>query len=88
MRLDIVAMHDKDMIKNFSALMQYVSLSSDTSASKSWSRIQESIYQNALESFGKKKHTNKDWFEENINVLLSLIKVIRQAHVMSINIEV
>ena len=40
-----------------------------------------SIYQNALESFGKKKHTNKNWFEENINVLLPLIKIKRQAHV-------
>ena len=58
-----------------------MSLSSDTSASKYWSRIQESIYQNALESFGKKNHTNKDFFEENINVLLPLKKVKRQAHV-------
>ena len=78
-RLDIVAMHDKDRVKKFSALMQSVS-SSDTATSKSWSTIQESIYQNALESFGKKKHTNKDWFEENINVLLPLIKIKRQAH--------
>ena len=61
--------------------MQSVSLSSDTSASKSWSRILESIYQNALESFGKKKNTNKDWFEENINVLLPLIKIKQQTHV-------
>ena len=80
-RLDVVAMHNKDRIKNFSTLMQSVSLSSDTSASKSWSRIQESIYQNALESFGKKENTNKDWFEENINALLPLIKIKRQAHV-------
>ena len=43
--------------------------------------IPESIYQNALESFGKMKHTNKDWFEENINVLLTLIKIKRQSHV-------
>ena len=56
-------MHIKDMIKKFSDLMQSVSLSSDISASKSW--IQESIYHNAFESFGKKKHTNNDWFEEN-----------------------
>ena len=61
--------------------MQSLTLSSDTSASKSWSRIQERIYQNALESFGKKKQTNKDWFEENINVLLSLIKIKRHAHI-------
>ena len=32
-------------------------------------------------SFGKKTHDNKYWFEENINVLLPLIKVKRQAHV-------
>ena len=57
--------------------MQSVTLFSDTSASTSWSRIQESIYQNALESFGKKNHTNKDCFEENINVLLPLIKIKR-----------
>ena len=80
-RLDVVAMHNKDRIKNFSSLMQSVALSSDTDAAKSWSRIQESIYRNALESFGKKKNTNKDWFEENINVLLPLIKIKRQAHV-------
>ena len=61
--------------------MQLVSLFSDTSVSKSWSSIQESIYQNALESFGKKKHTNKDQFEENINVLLPLIKIKQQPHV-------
>ena len=75
--LDIVSMHDRDRIKKFSALIQSISLSSDTSASKSWSRILESIYQNALESFRKKKHTNKDWFEENINMLLHLIKIKR-----------
>ena len=34
-----------------------------------------------MESFGKKTHANKDWFEENINALLPLIKVKRQAHV-------
>ena len=54
-RLDIVEMYNKNRIKKFSDLMKYVSLSS---ASKSWSRMQESIYQNSLESFGKKKHTN------------------------------
>ena len=59
-RIDIVAVYDKDRIKRFSSLMQSVSLSADTSASKSSSRIQKTIYQNALESFGKKKHTNKD----------------------------
>ena len=61
--------------------MQSISASSDTSASKFWSTIRESIYQNALESFGKKKKFNKDWFGENINVLLPLIKVKRQAYV-------
>ena len=80
-RFDIVAMHDPDRVKKFSTLMQSISASPDTSASKSWSRIQEGIYQNALESFAKKTHTNKDWFGENINVLLPLIKVKRQAHV-------
>ena len=49
------------------------------SATKFWSRIQESIYQNALEFFGKKTHANKDWFKEDINVLLPL-NVKRQAH--------
>ena len=53
-RLDIVAMHDKDRVKKFSALMQSVSSSAGTS--KSWSTIQESIYQNALESFENKKN--------------------------------
>ena len=81
MRLDIAAMHDENNINKFSALMQSVSLPSDTSASESWSRIQKSIYQNALESFGKNKHTNKDWFEENINVLLPLLKIKRETHV-------
>ena len=33
-RLDIVAMHDADRVKNFSALMQYISSSQDMSASK------------------------------------------------------
>ena len=79
--LYIVTKHDKDRINKFLPIMQSVSLSSDTSASKSWSKIQESIYKNALEYFGKKKHTNKDWFNENINVLFPLIKVKRQAHV-------
>ena len=59
-RLDIVPIHDKDRIKMFLAIIQSISLPSDTSASKSWSRIQESICQNFLEPFGKKKHTNKD----------------------------
>ena len=67
-------MHDKESIKRFSALMPSVS-PSDTSASESWSRIQKCIYQNALKSFGKNKHTNKDWFEKKINVLLPLLKI-------------
>ena len=79
-RLDIVAMHNKYRIQKFLALIQSVSLYSDTSASKSWSRIQESIYQKALESFGKENHTNKNWFEENTNVLLLLIMIKQHAH--------
>ena len=80
-RLDIVAMHNKYRIQKFLALIQSVSLYSDTSASKSWSRIEERIYQNALDSLGKMKHTNEDWLEKHSNVLLSLIKIKRQAHV-------
>ena len=34
-----------------------------------------------MESFGKKNHANKNRFKENINVLLPLIKIKRQAHV-------
>ena len=34
-----------------------------------------------MESFGKKKYTNKDWFEEKINLLKILIKIKRQTHV-------
>ena len=78
-RLNIGEMHDKENIKRFSALMPSVS-SSDTSDSKSWSRIQKIVYQNAFKSFGKNKHTNKDWFGENINVLLPTLKIKRQAH--------
>ena len=74
-------MHGPDQVKKFSALMQSISACPDMSASKSWSKIQESIYLNSLKPFGKKTHTNKDWFEENINVLLPLIKVKRKAHV-------
>ena len=79
-RLNVGAMRDKENIKKFSTLMPSVS-SSDTSASESWSRIEKSIYQNALETFGKNKHANKDWFEENINILSPLLKKKRQAHV-------
>ena len=68
-------------VEKFSALMKFTSASPDTSASASWSEIRESIYPNALESFGKKTHTNKDWFEENLDVLLPLIEVKREAHV-------
>ena len=79
-RLNVGAMRDKENIKKFSTLMPSVS-SSDTSASESWSRIEKSIYQNAFETFGKNKHANKDWFEENINILSPLLKKKRQAHV-------
>ena len=34
-----------------------------------------------MKSFGKNKQTNKEWFEENINVLLPLLKIKRQIHV-------
>ena len=56
-------MHDKESIKSFSALIPSITLS-DTSAFEFWFRIHKSIYHNALKSFGKHKHTNKDWFEE------------------------
>ena len=49
--------------------------------SESWYSIQKSMHQNAQISIGKKKQTNKNWFEENINVLLLLLKIKRQAHV-------
>ena len=34
-----------------------------------------------MKSFGKNKHTSKDWFEENIKVLLPLLEIKRQAYV-------
>ena len=80
MRLDIVAMHDTDRVKIFSALMQSISSCLNMSPFKSWSIIQESINLNALESFKKKTHANKDCFKENINVLIPLINAKRQAH--------
>ena len=70
-----------NLIEKFSALMQSISASSEMFPFKSWSRIRGSTYQNALESFGKVTRANKDWFEENINVLLPLINVKPQAHV-------
>ena len=73
-------MHDMENIKRFSTLMPSVS-SSDTSASELWSRIQKSVYQNVLKSFGKNKPNNNGWFEKSINVLLPLLKIKRQAHV-------
>ena len=76
-RLDIVAMHGPDRVKKFSAFMQSISSCPDIYASKCWSRIQGSIYQNTLESFKKRTHLNKVWFEDNINVLLLFIKVKR-----------
>ena len=77
MRLEIVAMYNPDRVKKISALMQSISSSPDISAFKSWSKIQESIYQNTLKSSEKNPYANKDWFEENINVLLPQIKVKR-----------
>ena len=58
-RMDIVATNDPDRVKKFSALMQSISSCPNMSASKSWSRIKESIYQNALESFEKKTRAKK-----------------------------
>ena len=78
--LNLGEMRDKENIKMFSTLMPSVS-SSDTSFSESWSRIEKSINQNPFKSFGKNKHDNKDWFEENINMLSPLLKKKRQAHV-------
>ena len=52
--LDVVAIYNPDRAKKFSALMQSIMSSSDMSAYKSWSRTQESIHLNALESFGKR----------------------------------
>ena len=79
-RLDIVAIHDPDQIKKLSAFIQSTSSSPDKSSSKYWSKVQISIYQSPLCSIGKKNYTNKDWFQENINVLLPLIKVKPPAH--------
>ena len=47
--VDNVKMHDTVWVKKKIALMQSNSASPDTVLSKSWSRIRESIYQNALE---------------------------------------
>ena len=68
-RLYIVAMHNKDIIKKFSALMQSVSLTSDTSASK---YIPRKYITQCLGIFWK-NHTNKNCFEEN-NVVASSYK--------------
>ena len=71
LKAHIVTMHDPDRVKKFSALMQSISAFTDTSASKSWPRIRESIYQTDLEFFKKKRQiTIKDCFEEYINILL------------------
>ena len=46
--LDIVAIHNPELVKKLSALIQYILSSSEMSASKSSSILQESKYQNAL----------------------------------------
>ena len=79
--MNILATLDPDRVKTFSALMQSILSCPDMSASKSWFRIQEKIYQNALKSFVQQTHAKKYRFEENINGLLSLIKVKRPAHI-------
>ena len=66
-------------VKKFSALMQSTSASLDTSATESWYGIRESIYQVTLDSCDKNTETNKDWFQENIDVLLIELK--QQPHV-------
>ena len=63
-QLDIVAMHDPVPLREFLDLMQSITSFPDMSVSKSWSKIQKLVYQNSLESFGKKTHANKDLFEE------------------------
>ena len=73
LRLDTVAMRVPGRVEKFSALMQSTSASPDTSASASWSGIRKSIYQKALESFGKKTHTNKDWPGESIDAFDKLM---------------
>ena len=76
-----IAMRVPEIVVQFSTLMNASTTSTDTTASLIWSEMKVKIYDSTLEAFGKKTHKSKEWFEENIATLLSLVERKRQAHV-------
>ena len=69
-------------VQKLSALMQSISSSPDMSAFKSWFKIRESIYHNALESFGKKHIPTKASFKKTSMYCFPFIMVMLQAKVV------
>ena len=49
------------------------------SAEDRWTFLREKIHTHAIEAFGKKIKTNKDWFEANLQTLKPLIETKRRA---------
>ena len=68
-----------DKVEQFSSLIKEITTDSSTSAASIWNQMREKIYDCALKSFGRKRNSKQDWFEDNTSVLLPLIEVKRKA---------
>ena len=78
-RLDISKMCISERVEQFSRSMKEFKPSPEDAASSTWNSLRDSIYKNALETFGKRSRKSCDWFEDSAPVLLPLVESKRQA---------
>ena len=82
-RIDTSRVSDPNKKANFDRLFKASNNDSKglqkENASQTWDKLRDNIYKSALESFGEKKHTDKDWFQAHAETLIPTLEAKRSA---------
>ena len=83
-RIDTTRMSDPNKKANFDRLFKKMSKDDSTdlqkeNACQTWAYLRETIHKSALEAFGERKSSNKDWFQAHAETLIPTLEAKRSA---------
>ena len=80
-RIDVTGTKDPDKVFAFDKELEdaFSNIQAPESADQLWNELRNTIHEKAINVFGKKSRTHKDWVEDNIVHLMPLIQAKKEA---------